>query len=142
MGKSCSSAHPPVSLARRPAPRNPSAALPSPRNTKGRMRAGQTRFIIGLSAVIAAASGALLRSQEGAGAGGAQAQARKFLAPPTQVVAIRAARFFDAKSGSLLNNQVVLIRGDRIADVGPAVQIPPEARVLNLGSATVLPGMI
>src|SRR5947209_273521 len=70
-----------------------------------------------------------------------QAQERKFLVSPTQVVAIRAGRLFDAKSGNMLNNQVVLIKGDRIADVG-AVQIPPEARVLDLTSATVMPGMI
>ena len=102
----------------------------------------QTRFIIGFTAVLVAASGAPARSQVGPGAGGAQAQARKFLAPSTQVVAIRAGRFFDAKSGNILTNQVVLIRGDRIADVGAAVQIPPDARVLDLASAVVLPGMI
>jgi imidazolonepropionase-like amidohydrolase len=36
----------------------------------------------------------------------------------------------------------VLIRGDRIADVGPAVAIPPEAQIIDLSTATVLPGMI
>ncbi len=49
---------------------------------------------------------------------------------------------FDAMAGTMLNNQIILIRGDRIADVGPAVQIPPGARVIDLGGATVLPGMI
>src|SRR5204863_7861646 len=39
-------------------------------------------------------------------------------------------------------NQVVVIRGDRIADVGSAVQIPREARIIDLSAATVLPGMI
>src|SRR5712691_356786 len=70
-----------------------------------------------------------------------QAQERKFLVSPTQVVAIRAGRLFDAKSGNMLNNQVVLIKGDRIADVG-AVQIPPEARVIDLTAVTVMPGMV
>jgi imidazolonepropionase-like amidohydrolase len=37
---------------------------------------------------------------------------------------------------------VVLIRGDRIVDVGPAVQIPAGATVIDLSAATVLPGMI
>src|SRR5712664_4754386 len=95
------------------------------------------RFIIALAAAIVAAWGAPARSQ-----GGAQAQARKFLAPATQVIAIRAGRFFDARSGNLLNDQVILIRGDRITGVGAGVQIPAEARVLDLTSATVLPGMI
>ena len=35
----------------------------------------------------------------------------KYLAPKDQVIAIRAGRLFDAKSGSILNNQVVLVRG-------------------------------
>ena len=69
-------------------------------------------------------------------------QDRKFVTPPTQVVAIRAGKLFDPKSGTLLNNQVVLIRGDRITDVGSAVQIPAGARVIDLSTATVLPGMI
>src|SRR5262245_31812966 len=71
-----------------------------------------------------------------------RSQERKFLTPQGQVIAIRAGRLFDAKSGNLLNNQVVLIRGDRIADVGSEVQIPREARVIDLSTATVLPGMV
>ena len=59
-----------------------------------------------------------------------------------QVVAVRAGRLFDARTGTMLSNQVVLIRGDRIADVGPGLQIPPDARVIDLSAATVLPGMI
>src|SRR5258708_7899244 len=59
-----------------------------------------------------------------------------------QVIAIRAGHLFDSKSGALLSNQVVLIKGDRITDVGAAVQIPPGAKVIDLSAATVLPGMI
>ena len=59
-----------------------------------------------------------------------------------QVVAVRAGRLFDARTGTMLSNQVVLIRGDRISDVGPGLQIPPDARVIDLSAATVLPGMI
>jgi imidazolonepropionase-like amidohydrolase len=79
-----------------------------------------------------------LRSQEGSGTG----PARRFLAPHTQEIAIRAGRLFDARSGMVLTNQVVLIRGDRITEVGGSVQIPPGARVIDLSAATVLPGMI
>src|SRR5438034_1771441 len=69
-------------------------------------------------------------------------QERKFLTPPNQLGAVRAGKLFDPKSGKLLNNQIVLIRGERIADVGANVQIPREARVIDLSNATVLPGMI
>ena len=65
-------------------------------------------------------------------------------APPAQGVAVRAGRLFDPKSGTNLTDQVILIKGDRIVDVGPAsrVQIPPGARVIDLSRATVLPGLI
>ncbi len=41
-------------------------------------------------------------------------------APPAQGVAIRAGRLFDPKSGTNLLNQAIVIKGDRIIDVGPA----------------------
>src|SRR5215831_3785493 len=66
----------------------------------------------------------------------------KYFAPRDQVVAIRAASMFDSKTGALVANPVVLIKGDRITDVGPKVQIPEGAQVINLGSATMMPGMI
>ena len=66
----------------------------------------------------------------------------KYFAPRDQVVAIRAGRLFDSRSGTILENQVVLIRGDRIADVGASVEVPAGAAVIDLSAATVLPGMI
>ena len=69
-------------------------------------------------------------------------QERRFVMPPNQVIAIRAGRLFDSKSGALVSNQTILIRGDRIAEVGSSVQIPREALVLDLTNATVMPGMI
>ena len=65
-------------------------------------------------------------------------------APPPQGVAVRAGRLFDPKSGTNLVNQVILIKGDRITDVGPAdkIQIPPGVQVIDLSRATVLPGLI
>jgi imidazolonepropionase-like amidohydrolase len=88
--------------------------------------------------IILGLASSALRSQEG---GGTQ-KAGKFIASPAQVVAIRAGRLFDSKSGTLLNNQIVLIQGDRIADVGPTLRIPSDARVIDLSTATVMPGMI
>ncbi len=62
----------------------------------------------------------------------------------TQVIAIRAGRLFDPKSDRLLTNQVVIIKGDRIVEVGPEgrAQIPPQAKIIDLSKATVLPGLI
>jgi imidazolonepropionase-like amidohydrolase len=65
-------------------------------------------------------------------------------AQTSPVVAVRAGRMFDPKSGINLTNQVVLITGERITDVGPAdrVKIPAGAQVIDLSQATVLPGLI
>src|SRR5215472_2939808 len=59
-------------------------------------------------------------------------------------VAVRAGKLFDPKSGKLLSNEVVLVSGERIIDVGPAgqVSIPPDVQVMDLSNATVLPGLI
>jgi imidazolonepropionase-like amidohydrolase len=64
--------------------------------------------------------------------------------PPPQGVAVHAGRLFDPKSGTNLTNQVILIKGDRIMEVGPAdhVQIPQGMQVIDLSRATVLPGLI
>ncbi len=65
-------------------------------------------------------------------------------AQDAQVTAIRAGKMFDPKSGTNLTNQVMLISGDKITDVGSAdsVKIPAGAKVIDLSSATVLPGLI
>ncbi len=65
-------------------------------------------------------------------------------APPAQGVAIRAGRLFDPKSGTNLLNQIIVIKGDRIVEVGSneRVQIPQGAMVIDLSRATVMPGLI
>ena len=72
----------------------------------------------------------------------AQAQVPHVIAPPDQVIAVKAGHLFDSKLGDMLTNQVVLIKGDHITDVGPNLQIPQGAKVIDLSAVTVLPGMI
>ncbi len=64
--------------------------------------------------------------------------------PPARVIAVRAGRLFDSKAGLAISNQVVLISGERITEVGPdgQVKIPAGAHVIDLRQATVLPGLI
>lgn len=61
-----------------------------------------------------------------------------------RITAIRAGRMFDSLTGQLLTRQVVLVQGERILDVGAEgrIQIPAGARVIDLGTATVLPGLV
>ena len=89
-----------------------------------------------LVVALIAASGSLVLSQA------PRPPQSPYLATPDNVVAIRAGRMFDVKTGTMLTNQIILIKGDRIADVGPSVQIPAGARVIDLSTASVLPGMI
>jgi imidazolonepropionase-like amidohydrolase len=64
--------------------------------------------------------------------------------PAARVIAVRAGRLFDSKSGQMLAKQVVLLLGERITDVGPEAQIkiPAAAQVIDLSQSTVLPGLI
>jgi imidazolonepropionase-like amidohydrolase len=61
-----------------------------------------------------------------------------------KLIAIRAGRLFDGTSEKMASNQTVLVRGDRILEVGPAgsVKIPDGATIIDLSKATVLPGLI
>ena len=97
------------------------------------------RLFVLVAALMIVAPGAFLalRGQEPAGR-----QVKRFTAPPDQEVAIRAGRLFNSRTGMLLANQVVLIKGDRITEIGGNVQIPRGARVIDLSAATVMPGMI
>ena len=97
-----------------------------------RQRIGGT--VIAALLVIITLSGVLVHSQGGA--------PTRFVTPPDQVIAVRAGRLFDSRSGTVLTNQVILIKGDRITLVGPSLAIPPGAQVIDLSAATVMPGMI
>ena len=62
----------------------------------------------------------------------------------TRVIAIRAGRLFDSVTGIVRTKQVVLVQGERITEVGAEgdVTIPSGAQVIDLSTATVLPGLI
>ncbi len=59
-------------------------------------------------------------------------------------VAIQAGRLLDVRKGVMLTNQVILIKRNRIIDVGSKdkVKVPEGATVFDLSGATVLPGLI
>lgn len=67
-------------------------------------------------------------------------------AKPQPLIVIKAAHFVDAATGSVRDNQSILIEGDKVKSTGPTADIskslPPDARVIELGDATVLPGLI
>jgi imidazolonepropionase-like amidohydrolase len=61
---------------------------------------------------------------------------------PAKIIALRASRMLDVKSGSIVHDAVVLIQDEKITAAGPALKIPAGAEVVDLGNATLLPGLI
>lgn len=57
------------------------------------------------------------------------------------IVAIKAGRLVDPAAGTASRNQVILVEGRTIKEVGAGVAIPAGATVVDLSSATVLPGL-
>jgi len=64
------------------------------------------------------------------------------VAAANETIALKAARLFDGKTATLLQNGVVIVKGDTIADVGSNLPIPDGARVIDLGDATLSPGFM
>ena len=61
---------------------------------------------------------------------------------PAAVTAIRAGKFIDVEAGRVLGSRIILVRGARIDAVGPSLDIPPGAKIIDLSKMTVLPGLI
>ncbi len=62
--------------------------------------------------------------------------------PQPKTLAIRCNRLLDVKTGDYISNAVIVIEGGRIKEVGASVKFPADAQVIDLSSATVLPGLI
>jgi imidazolonepropionase-like amidohydrolase len=60
------------------------------------------------------------------------------------VTLVKATRLLDPRTGNVLAPAAVLVEGNKIRQVGSPSQItvPPAARVIDLGAATLLPGLI
>lgn len=79
----------------------------------------------------------------------ASAQMPEYMAPPflppavTVVTVIRAGRLVDVEKGTVLRDQVIVVRGSTIASIEPAPgHVPAGARVIDLSKYTVTPGLI
>jgi imidazolonepropionase-like amidohydrolase len=59
-----------------------------------------------------------------------------------ETLVLKAGRLIDGRGGRPLAPAMVRVEGDLIVEVGERLAIPPGARVLDLGTATLLPGLI
>jgi hypothetical protein len=73
----------------------------------------------------------------------AEATGRKLGGPANGTVVIRNGDVFDSESGVVHPRTSIVIRGDRIVEVGPAgaVATPDGARVIDATGKTVMPGL-
>jgi imidazolonepropionase-like amidohydrolase len=55
---------------------------------------------------------------------------------------LKAGRLIDGRGGAPLVPAMVRIDGERVAAVGVTLPVPPGARVIDLGNATLLPGLL
>jgi imidazolonepropionase-like amidohydrolase len=63
-------------------------------------------------------------------------------AAQAQVTAIRAGRLVDPETGTIANNQVILVQNGRFTAIGANVAIPQGAQVIDLSALTVVPGLV
>ncbi len=74
-------------------------------------------------------------------ANAADPQAGKVPLKP-KVVAVRCGRLIDGTGAPPIDHAVIVIEGERIVAAGAGVAVPEGAEVIDLGGATVLPGLI
>jgi len=55
---------------------------------------------------------------------------------------IKAGKLIDVENGTVLLNQMILVRNDSIIQIGNKINIPKDATIIDLSNYTVLPGLI
>jgi imidazolonepropionase-like amidohydrolase len=105
---------------------------------------GFCAFAIGANAQMGGQNGQPWRGAGAQPCFGAIDNAANKCVPATELTAVKAGKLFDSKTGQMLTNQVILLQGERITEVGPAAQvrIPAGAQLIDLSQQTVLPGLI
>ena len=64
------------------------------------------------------------------------------VAAPPKTIVVKAARLYDGKSDQLVTPGVVVVQGNKIIALGAKATIPAGADVIDLGDATLLPGLM
>jgi imidazolonepropionase-like amidohydrolase len=62
--------------------------------------------------------------------------------PANRAIVLHAARLLDVETGKTIAPGEVLVRGDRIVEIGVKVNRPSEVEAIDLGDRTLLPGLV
>src|SRR5581483_848888 len=65
-----------------------------------------------------------------------------FAQTPQHPIVLHAARILDVESGKMMTPGEILVRGERIAEVGPSVTHDAGSETIDLGDRTLMPGLI
>ncbi len=74
--------------------------------------------------------------------GAPDAAAAQSTQPPPHSLVVQAARLLDIESGRFVSPGELLIEGERIREAGSSVTHPAGVEIVDLGSRTLLPGLI
>lgn len=58
------------------------------------------------------------------------------------ITAIKAGKLIDTETGKVISDQIIIIENDTIKQVGANVAIPKDAKIIDLSTYTILPGLI
>jgi len=72
----------------------------------------------------------------------AQSSVAPAASPANDIIVLHAAHILDVEQGRLASPGEVLVRGNRIVEAGSSVAHPAGATVIDLGAATLMPGLI
>lgn len=61
---------------------------------------------------------------------------------PPRMVLVRAGSLFDSEAGRMVGPRDILIRGQRVVEVGQGLAVPEGATIIDLGRCSVIPGLI
>src|SRR3982751_6931540 len=59
-----------------------------------------------------------------------------------RIIILKAARLIDGRGGQAISPAAIRIEGEKITQAGTKVDEPAGAQIIDLGSATLLPGLI
>jgi imidazolonepropionase-like amidohydrolase len=59
-----------------------------------------------------------------------------------QTTVIKAGHFYDSRTGKVSNNQIIIIKDGKIAEVGPNLKYSNSDNVIDLSNSWVLPGLM
>ncbi|HEX8352124.1 MAG TPA: amidohydrolase family protein, partial [Pyrinomonadaceae bacterium] len=93
-------------------------------------------YALGLLALLAAQAAGQTPTQTPT-----QTPAQTAAQAPTQTTVIRAGRLIDPETGRASLNQKIVVEGGKIKAVGPDVETPAGATVIDLSRSTVMPGL-